>query len=152
MWALGQGVTEVHCRLGLDFPGLIHTWLPTCDCIWTCGQSWYVQLNWSYSNLNGASRVGFGGIWIGSTACAEVVCTKIGLRQSEFWQTTGVRQLSVGLLMDGNWFSFNAPCKFLVWLIEPFWGWLRRPGANMKCLKCGCLWLGLDAGCPYYSF
>ena len=60
MWAFGQGATEVNCELGLDLPGLIHTWLPTCTCVWTLDQHWYLELIWSNLNFNGVSRVGFG--------------------------------------------------------------------------------------------
>ena len=88
MRAFGQGATEVHCGLGLDLPGLIHTWLPTCTCILTLDQPWYVELIWSYLNLNGASRVGFGVSilavgWLRCLALRMLVCTGIGSCQSE---------------------------------------------------------------------
>ena len=94
MWVSGQGGTEVHCGLELDFPGLIHTWLPTCTCIWTLDRPWYVELIWSYLNLNWASRVGFGVSGLAMGGLHRLHC--------ECWCALGSDYRPVGVLID-NW-------------------------------------------------
>ena len=115
VWALGQGATEVRCGLGLDLPGLIHTWLPTCTCIWTLGQPWYSELNWSNLNLNGASRVGFGvsGLAVGWLRCLHWECwCALG---SVHASPESDRQLVYASCPLGCWWAgicFGVPCHF----------------------------------------
>ena len=117
MWVFGQGLTEVNCELGLDLPWLIHTWLPTCTCIWTIDQPWYVELIWSYLNLNGTSRVGF--LVAALPALRVLVCAGI-----DSCQAKSDRQLvyaSCPWAVDGQGLVLVSPVSF------------------------GCRWCGLSA-------
>ena len=125
VWAFGQGATEVHCELGLDLPGLIHTWLPIYVLVFghlidlVCGAHLVkFEFEWGFQDWLWGNWVGF---WVAALpALRMLVFTGISSRQSR--SDRELVYASCPWVVDGRGIGFGVPCHFLVSPVI-FWCW-----------------------------